>query len=67
MARGGIDNNWSNKRSKENPSPLKLEFDDYLATTVDMLEWWAANQVRFPGVAVVALKYLAVPVTSILS
>lgn len=46
-------------------------FDEYLAaavgTNVDVLEWWAANQARFPRLAVVARKYLAVPATSVLS
>ena len=30
----------------------------------DILEWWAANEIHFPALSVMARQYLGVPATS---
>jgi hypothetical protein len=30
----------------------------------DPLEWWAANEINFPALIVMAMQYLGVPATS---
>lgn len=51
------------------PPPVKSEAERYLEMAVvpmetDVLEWWAANEINFPALSVMARQYLGVPATS---
>eukprot|EP00966_Prymnesium_polylepis_P163594 3781724-Prymnesium_polylepis.1 len=35
-----------------------------LPMSTDILEWWAANKIKFPALSVMARQYLGVPATS---
>ena len=50
-------------------SRVKSEAHRYLElttvlTNTDPLEWWAANEINFPVLSVMARQYLGVPATS---
>lgn len=53
---------------------VELELDDYLSSSFatvsgssDPLKWWKANSSRFPTLAKLALRYLAMNATSVAS
>ena len=53
--------------------PLHNLFPAYLSEPVsvsaqyDSLDWWKANELKFPRVAVISRRYLAIPPTSVAS
>ena len=50
-------------------APVKSEAERYLELPavdmkIDLLEWWAENEIKFPALSVMARQYLGVPATS---
>ena len=68
-----MENFWKKKNAKT-ITPIKDEFQHYLNVIelpvleeYDFFLWWATNKNQYPILHQVAMKYLSIPATSVLS